>query len=193
MLDGEGDGDQDGADEEGRVPPELQILLEEAEIEQLDLPGADGGIRREQRIQDVTRGDAAADCEHRRPGQPVAPHRERGDELGVTHPCGRAVDRGPAGFVGEQPRDLGIGEGLDEAEQNRQRPHQDRRRAYGRGNAADREQHERRHAARHPKRILPANSSMKCRLRHGRSISSCSGADHGKPPSFWSCPRSRSP
>ena len=54
--------DQDRADEEGRVEPELETLLEEAEIEQLDLPGADRGIRREQGVQDVAGGDAAADA-----------------------------------------------------------------------------------------------------------------------------------
>src|SRR3546814_1038453 len=52
--------------------------------------------------------------------------------------------------------DLGIGEGLDEAEDDRDGPHQPGRRADRGGDAADGEQDERRHAARHTERPLPA-------------------------------------
>ena len=182
MLDGEGDGDQDRADEEGRVEPELETFLQEAEIEQLDLPRPDRRVGREQGVEDVARGDAAADGEHRRPGEPVAPHRERRDELGIAHPGRRAIDRGAARFVREQAGDLGIGEGLDEAEQHRQRPHQDRGRADRGGDAADREQDESGHAARDPEGIFPADDAVQFRLRRRRGyIGSLSGSNHGYP------------
>jgi hypothetical protein len=101
----------------------------------------------EKRVQDIARGDAAADGEHWCPGEPIAPDRERRDELGVTHPSRSAVDRCATGLVGEEAGDLRIGEGLEKAEDDRQGPHQRRGRAHRRGNAADGEEDERRDAA----------------------------------------------
>ena len=146
---------------------------------ELDLPGADRGIGREKRIQDVAGGDAAADGEHRRPGEPIAPDRKRRDELGVAHPGGRAIDRCAARLVGKETGDLGIGEGLDKAEDDRQRPYQDRGRADGRGDAADGEEDERRDAARDPERILPTYDPVKLGLRSTFYVRSSSGVDHG--------------
>src|SRR5665811_1520733 len=147
MLNAERDQHQNRADEEGGVQAKAQALLEEGEIDELDLPGSDRGLGREQSRENVAGGDATTDGKDRRPGEPVAPHRMRRDELGVTHPSRGTVDRGAARLVREQARDLGIGEGLDEAEEDRERPNQDGRRAHRGGNAADGEQHERWDAA----------------------------------------------
>jgi hypothetical protein len=147
MLNGKGNQKQDCADEESRVEAQPEAFLHEAEVCELDLPGADRGVRREKRVQDIARGDAAADGEHWCPGEPIAPDRERRDELGVTHPSRSAVDRCATGLVGEEAGDLRIGEGLEKAEDDRQGPHQRRGRAHRRGNAADGEEDERRDAA----------------------------------------------
>jgi hypothetical protein len=39
-----------GADEKGRVEAKLEDFLHEAEVEELDLPGADHGVGREQPV-----------------------------------------------------------------------------------------------------------------------------------------------
>ena len=51
MLNGEGDGDQDGADDEGRVEAELEAFLQEAEIEKFrgELVETRGALRDVQR------------------------------------------------------------------------------------------------------------------------------------------------
>jgi hypothetical protein len=46
MLDGEGDQDQDRADEEGGVDAERQAFFKETKVRNGDLPGADRRLRR---------------------------------------------------------------------------------------------------------------------------------------------------
>ena len=53
MLDQEARQHQNQADEEGRVDAERQPFLDRAEVEQGDLPGVDGGIRREKQTENV--------------------------------------------------------------------------------------------------------------------------------------------
>src|SRR3546814_19429537 len=85
MLDGEDDQHQHGADEEGGVDAQRQAFLEEAEIEEVDLPGADRRIGGEERVQHVAGGDAAADGQNRRQGEPGrTEERREGKEGGQT-------------------------------------------------------------------------------------------------------------
>ena len=115
---------------------------------------------RRQRAQYVGRGDRAAERQHRRPGEPVAPHRQRRDELGIAQPCRRAIDRGAARLRREQAGDLGVGEGLDQAEDHRGDPDGEGEIAGGAGDAADREKHQRRHAAGNPEGAAPVDGSV---------------------------------
>ena len=115
----------------------------------------DGGIGVEQ----VARGNGAAEGQDRRPGKPVAPHRKRPDQLGIAQPGGRAIDRSAAGFLGEQPGNFRIGEGLDEAHDHRDDPHQEGQLPGGACDAPDREQDESRNAARHPERTPPVDGA----------------------------------
>ena len=116
-----------------------------------------------ERGKNVSCCDAAADGQDRRPGEPIAPHREGRDQLAVADPCRRAIDGGAPGLAREHPCNLGIGESLDEAEQHRERPHDVGRGADGSGDAADREQHQRRDAAGQPERVLPADVAAQSR------------------------------
>ena len=187
MLNGEGDQDQDRADEEGRVEPKPEAFLHEAEVEELDLPGADRGFGWEERIQDIARGDTAADGKHRRPGEPIAPHRERRDEFRVAHPGGCAIDRCSARLVGKETGNLRVGKGLEKAEDDGQGPDKHRGCTHGRGNAADGEEDESGDAARDPESILPTDDAMKLGRRRD-CIGSFCGSNHGHP-SFWSSAR----
>jgi hypothetical protein len=81
------------------------------------------------------------------------------DQLGIAQPRRRAVDRGATRLLTEQARDLGIGEGLEEAHDHRDDPHQESELPGGAGNAADREQDEGGNAARHPERTPPVNGA----------------------------------
>ena len=125
------------------------------------LPGLDRRVGGKEARQDIAGGDAGADGEHRRPGEPIAPDRERPEDLAVVDPGRRAVDRRAPGFVREHAGDLGIGEGLDEAHEDGERPDDIGRRADGGGNAADGEQHQRRHAAGDPEGLLPVDGAVK--------------------------------
>ena len=80
-------------------------------------------MRRGECGKNVSCCDAAADGQDRRPGEPIAPYREGRDQLAVADPCRRAIDGGTPGLAREHPCNLGIGESLDEAEQHRERPH----------------------------------------------------------------------
>ena len=115
---------------------------------------------RRQRTEDVGRGDGAAERQHRRPGQPVAPHRERRDELRIAQPGRRAIDRRTARLGRKQAGDLGIGEGLDQPENDRAGPDDEGELARRSGNAADREQHQRGHAAGDPERTSPVDGPV---------------------------------
>ncbi len=91
-------------------------------------------------------------------------HTETGAmSLLYLHPGDRAVDRGAARLVGKQPGDLGVGEGLNESQGDRSRPDDPRQLADGRGDRADRKQHQRRHAARHPKGPGPVDAAFEPR------------------------------
>ncbi len=122
---------------------------------------------REEGIEDIARGDHAAEREHRRPGEPVAPDGKRRDEFRIAQPCGRSIDRGAAGLVGEHPGDFRIGEGLQEAHDHRNDPDREGQLAGRAGNAADGEEHERRHASCHPESALPVERAYKLPLGAG--------------------------
>ena len=160
MLDGEAEQQQDHAQEEGGIDPQRQPLVDEAEIGDGPLPGQDRGIGGEESRQHIARGDAGADGEHRRPGEPVAPDRERPEDLAVVDPGRGAVDGCTPGFVGEHAGDLGIGEGLGEAHEDGKRPDDIGRRADGGRDAADGEQHQGRHAAGDPEGLFPVDGAM---------------------------------
>ena len=152
MLNGEGQQHQDRADEEGPVHRQRH---DSAEVDGEQRPVVDrhqrrggsgfvhdcagSGLGRDVvgdrigasgagsiSIEDVARRDRGAEREHRRPGDPVAPDRQRRDELAVAQPGRRAIDRRAARLVREQARDFRIGEGLDEAHQHRHDPDRDR-------------------------------------------------------------------
>ena len=164
MLDREGHEHRDGADHEGRVDAQRETLLERAEIEQRDLPGVDRGLWiREQQGQDVAGGETRADREHRRPREPVAPHRHGCEELAVGHPGDGPVHGRAARLAREQARDLRVGEGLQEAEADRHGPHDPGWLADRRGYRADGEQHQRRHAAGDPERPRPVDLPLQLR------------------------------
>ena len=93
--------------------------------------------------------------QHRRPGEPVAPDRQGRDQLGIAQPGRRAIDRGAARLVAEHPRHFGIGEALQEAHDHRDHPDQEGQLARRPRDAADREQHQRRHTCRDPEGALP--------------------------------------
>ena len=123
---------------------------------------------RRQRAEDIGRSDRAAERQHRRPGEPVAPHRQRCDELGITQPGGSAIDRGAARLRRKQAGNLGIGEGLDQAEDHRGYPDGEGEIAGRPGDAADREKHQRRHAAGDPEGAAPVDGSVQlAACRHG--------------------------
>ena len=160
VLDGL-DGDQDDrAEHEHGVDPQAQARLDGVEIQQRELPGVDDGIGREQAIQNIAGRQPRADRLHRRPGKPVAPDRDRRDQLAVADPGDGPVDRGAAGFVGKQSRDLGVGEGLDEAHHDGGDPDDPGHIADDGGNGADREQHQRRHAAGDPECAGPVDAAL---------------------------------
>ncbi len=118
-----------------------------------------------QHVQDVSRRDGAAEREHGRPGEPVAPDREGRNQLGIAHPGRRAIDGGAAGLVGEEAGDFRIGEGLDEAHHHGDEPYEERHLSGGARNAADGEQDQRRHTARHPecpRQSMARFSSLVC-------------------------------
>ena len=147
MLDREHHQHDDGADDERGIDAQRQPFLEEAEVDERDLPGVDVGIRRIEDRQQIAGAEAGADRQHRRPGQPVAPQRQRRHELAVADPRRRAVHGRAARLARMQAGDLGIDEGLYESEQDGDRPHQPGRRADRRRDGAHRKQHERRHPA----------------------------------------------
>ena len=95
----------------------------------------------------IARGDGAAERQHGRPGEPVAPYRQRRDELRIAQPGSGAIDRRAARLIAEHAGDLGIGEGLHEAHDHGDDPDQEGEFSGRAGNAADREQDQRRHAA----------------------------------------------
>ena len=109
----------------------------------------------EQRVEDVARRDGAAQRQDRAPGEPVAPHGKRRDELRIAQPGRCSVYGSAARLVGEHAGDFGIGEGLQEAHDHRDDPHQEGKLARGAGDAADGEEHEGRHAGRDPEGALP--------------------------------------
>ena len=115
----------------------------------------DSSRHRRERVEDVGRRDRAAERQHRRPGEPVAPHRQRRDEFRIAQPGGGAIDRGAARFVREQAGDLGVGEGLHETHDHGRGPDQEGERAGRAGDAADRKQDEGGNAARHPEGAAP--------------------------------------
>jgi hypothetical protein len=53
VLDQEARQHQNQADEEGGVDAQFQPFLDRSEVEQGELPGVDGGIRREEKTEDV--------------------------------------------------------------------------------------------------------------------------------------------
>jgi hypothetical protein len=163
VLNGERRKQNDGADEEGRVDAQRQAAREPAEIEQGDLPGVDGGRGREQHVQHVACAHAGADGQHRRPCEPVAPDRERCEQLAVADPGDGAVDGGATRLVRKEPRDFCIREGLDEAESDREHPDDPRRLADSRRDRTDREKYERRNTARYPEGACPTYLSMQAR------------------------------
>ena len=161
-----------------------QAVLEEAQVGERDAPGQDRRVGGEERGEDVAGGDAAADGQHRRPGDPVAPDRERRDDPSVADPGGGAVDRGPAGLARKQAGDLGIGVGLDVAHQHRDDPDHPGRVADRGGDAADREQDQRRHAAGDPEHVAPGEVAPQPTGRRVRSqmVDRRSGRCHGADP-----------
>ena len=101
---------------------------------------------------------------HRRPGEPIAPHRDGRDQLAVSNPGDRPVDRGAAGLVGKQSGDLRVGEGLNEAHARSigiQMTHDSFPTVAA--TRADGEQHQRRHAARHPEGAGPVDAALQPR------------------------------
>ena len=164
MLHGEGQQQQGSTQEEGRIDAQRQPGVDEVEIGDGDDPGVDRRICGKETDQDVAGGNAGADGKHRRPGKPIAPHRKRPEDLAVAHPGRGTIDGRAPGFVREHARDLGIGERLDEAHDDGQGPDDVGGRADGGGDAADGEQHQRRHAAGDPECLLPVDRAVKCPL-----------------------------
>ena len=121
--------------------------------------GRVGRRDRRERVEDVGGSDGAAERQHGRPGKPVAPHRQRRDQLRVAHPGGRAIDRRAARFVRKEAGDLGVGEGLNEAHDHGDDPDQESDLSGCAGDAADGEQHEGWNAARNPECPSPIDGS----------------------------------
>ena len=92
---------------------------------------------REKRVQNVARRDGAAERQHGRPCEPVAPHREGRDQLGIAQPCGCAIDGRAARLVAEHPGHFGIGKALQEAHHHRDHPDREGQLARGSGDATD--------------------------------------------------------
>ena len=181
MLDSEGQQHQNDADEERPVErhrhdPEIELEQgpvmygHEAGYSRRFVDGLAGRrCRRDRRfyrfrarrrfhgVEDVAGRNDAAQRKDGCPGDPVAPDRERGDELAVFQPGRRAIDRCTARFIGKHAGDFGIGERLDEAQQHRRAPDREGDVAGRAGDAADREQDQCRHAARHPEGTAPVD------------------------------------
>src|SRR5262249_5372972 len=116
-------GQQDGSTQEERgVDTQLQPFLDETEVGDVPLAGGYANPGRAEPGQDVAGGDARPNGKHRRPGEPVAPDGKGTEDLAVMDPGRGAIDRRTPRFVREQAGDLGIGEGLDEAHQDGERP-----------------------------------------------------------------------
>ena len=110
---------------------------------------------RVQRVQDVACGNHAAQAQHRAPGEPVAPDRQRPDQLGIAQPGRSPVDRRPPGLVLEHAGKFGIGEGLQEAHDHRDDPDDKGRLARDTCDPTHREEHQRRHAGCDPECPFP--------------------------------------
>ena len=106
-------------------------------------------------VENIERRDGAAERQDGAPGEPVAPHRQRRDEFRIAQPGGCSVYGGSAGFAAEHAGHFGIREGLQEAHDHRDDPDKEGKLAGGAGDAADREQHQGRHAGRDPEGALP--------------------------------------
>ena len=115
-------------------------------------------------IQDISCGYGTAEGENRAPREPVAPNRERRDELHIADPGGGAVDRCATGFIREKTGDFGVGERLDEAHENGQCPNQERDLSRRPRDATDRKQNQRGNATRDPERPGPINRPMQLSL-----------------------------
>ncbi len=123
-----------------------------------------GRVRCEQSAQDIAGGERGARGLNGRPGEPVAPHRDGRNQFAVAHPGDRAVNRGAARLVGKQPRDFGIGEGLNESHGDRCRPDDPGQLADGRRHRADGKQDQGRHAAGNPEGARPVDSALEARV-----------------------------
>jgi hypothetical protein len=118
MLRGKHNEQQRRSNEERAVDPQRQPVLQEAEIDECHAPGEDRGVRWQERRQDVAGSNAGTDGQHRRPGEPVGPDRQRRHELAddaVAQPSGGAVVRGASRLLVEDAGDFSVGERLDEA------------------------------------------------------------------------------
>ena len=164
MLQGKGHQQKARGDNRNEVDPQVQSIANDAKIQQLDLPGVDCGIGREQAGHDIARPQTGAERKHRGPGQPVAPDRNRRDELAIGQPRCRAIDGGPAGLMRIEPGNLGIDEGLDEPHQDRDNPDHPARLADDRRNPAHGQQYARRHSAGGPERVFPIELAAQLEL-----------------------------
>src|SRR5713226_1099778 len=138
MLDRESDEHERGSDKERRIERKRHRtygLRQQSPVSEI--------VNGRHRRQYVGRSNAAAERKYGRPGEPIAPDREGGDDLAVSYPGGRAVYRCASGLVGEQPGNFGIGERLDEPHRYRQRPDQKAELPDRYGDLADGTQHQR--------------------------------------------------
>ncbi len=126
------------AQKESRIDPQSQTLFQRIKVQNCDLPCPQRGVRVKEHRQVVTRSQPTSNGQNRCPGQPVAPDRKRRQKAAVAHPGRGAIDGRPAAFRRKEARDLGIDEGLDKAETDRQYPDYPRGVADGRGDPSDR-------------------------------------------------------
>ncbi|VWB82237.1 hypothetical protein BTE28158_03904 [Burkholderia territorii] len=166
VLQFERDEKQNRRDDECRVDSQGKTRLDEAEIRNLELPMQHRRIGGKETRERIAGREAAAEREHRRPREPVAPHRNRGNQLAVSNPADRAIHRRAARFMRKQPRYFRISRALDQAHRDRGDPDRPRGLADRRAYAADREQHACRHAARYPEAVFPCEAALQ-RLAFG--------------------------
>src|SRR5690606_416868 len=104
---------------------------------QRDLPFIDGGVGPKEAVQQIAGRKSSSNSENWGPCQPVTPHGEGSDYLGIAYPSCRSVDRGSAGLAGKKTRNFSVNKGLQEAKGDRQHPNNPRRIADCRCNTSD--------------------------------------------------------